>query len=333
MQYHRFMPARILLTLLLLTSLVHADIVNDVRQATSRNNFAAGDAALFAYRSQKGITPEYLEALSWMARGALEANQLDQADTYARMTEKLAHEQLRTRAFDAEPHLPLAVGAAIEVEAQTQSSRGKTAEAVALLKRNLLFYGKTSIGPRLQKNLNLLTLTGHAAPILQRTQTLGLKAPSLAQLKGSPVLMFFWAHWCVDCKAEGPIIASLSAEFASKGLAVIAPTQLYGYAAAGEPAAPQKETAYIAQVWQHYYAPLQNVPVPVSKQNFNNYGASTTPTLVLIDRSGRVALYHPGAMQYQDLRSAIEKVLANQDLVRRNQNPKQLTVRAESENR
>jgi thiol-disulfide isomerase/thioredoxin len=311
MHYHRWMRARILLACLLLTALAHADIVNEVREALSRSNFPQGDAALFAYRSQKGITPEYLEALSWMARGALEANQLDQADNYARMTVKLAHEQLRARAFDAEPHLPLAVGAAIEVEAQTQAARGKTADAIALLKRNLLFFGKTSIQPRLQKNLNLLTLQGNPAPPLQLTQALGIKARSLAQLKGSPVLIFFWAHWCVDCKAEAPIIANLRAEFAPKGLTIIAPTQLYGYAAAGESATPQKETTYIAQVWQHYYAPLQDVPVPVSKQNFDHYGASTTPTLVLVDRSGRVALYHPGAMPYQDLRNAIEKALAN----------------------
>ena len=62
---------------------------------------------------------------------------------------------------------------------------------------------------------------------------------------------------------------------------------------------------------QHYYPGLQSVPVPISKANFTNYGASTTPTLVLVDRKGRVALYHPGLMQYDDLRSAIEKTLAN----------------------
>jgi len=56
---------------------------------------------------------------------------------------------------------------------------------------------------------------------------------------------------------------------------------------------------------------LQTVPVPISKANFTNYGASTTPTLVLVDRNGRVALYHPGLMQYDDLRGAIEKTLAN----------------------
>jgi hypothetical protein len=29
----------------------------------------------------------------------------------------------------------------------------------------------------------------------------------------------------------------------------------------------------------------------------------------LLDRSGRVALYHPGAMPYEALRAAIEKVM------------------------
>jgi len=302
---------RSLFVVVVLTCLTYADIIEDVRMAAARNNFAQADAALLAYRTQKGITPEYIEALSWLARGAISANQLDQADSYARMTIKLAREQLHTRAFDAEPHLPMAMGAAIEVQAQSLAARGHSAQAVALLKRNLLFYGKTSIQARLQKNLNLLVLTGQPAPVLDHAKTLGVSAPSLAQLKGSPVLLFFWAHWCGDCKAEGPIIASLSSEFAVKGLKVIAPSQLYGYAAAGQDASPAAELAYISKVWQHYYSALQSVAVPISKQNFDRYGVSTTPTLVVLDRAGRVSLYHPGAMQYQELRTAIEKVLSN----------------------
>lgn len=49
--------------------------------------------------------------------------------------------------------------------------------------------------------------------------------------------------------------------------------------------------------------------VPVSEKNFDTYGASTTPTIVLIDRRGIVRLYHPGAMTEAELRSAIEKQL------------------------
>ena len=50
------------------------------------------------------------------------------------------------------------------------------------------------------------------------------------------------------------------------------------------------------------------MPVPISKYNFDTYGASTTPTLVLLDREGKVAMYHPGALRYNELRAEIEKV-------------------------
>jgi thioredoxin-related protein len=91
---------------------------------------------------------------------------------------------------------------------------------------------------------------------------------------------------------------------------VIGPTQLYGYAAEGVDATPAQERKYIETVREHYYASLEDMPVPLSKQNFNAYGASTTPTLVLLNRAGQVAMYHPGAMSYEDLRSALEKVVA-----------------------
>ena len=296
---------------LLLSSVGFASIVDDVRVELAQNNFAGANAKLSAYRSQQGDTPEYIEGLSWMARAALTAKQLDQAESFARQTEKLSRQQLYNRKLDAEPHLPTALGAALEVQAQVLVARGLQSQAVLLLKHAITTYGATSIRPRLQKNLNLLGMVGQAAPALNINQYLGTRPTALAQLKGSPVFLFFWAHWCSDCKAEGPILTQLRSEYASRGLKVIAPTQLYGYAAAGEDAKPRTELSYIGQVWSRYYSGLQDVPVPVSKTNFDVYGASTTPTLVLIDRTGQVAMYHPGAMSYNDLRTAIERVLTN----------------------
>jgi len=302
---------RLLAILLLLSSLAFADIVADVRIAMAQRNFAATDSELQTYRAQHGVDAAYLEALSWTARAALDANKLQQADEAARQTETLVHQLLRKRPLDAEPHLPMALGAAIEVEAQVLAADGQNAQAAALLRRALATYGNTSISARLHKNLNLLSMTTLPAPPLSESEYLGTRPTPLSQLKGSPVLLFFWAHWCLDCKYEGPIISRLGSEFAPKGLAILAPTQLYGYAARGEDVKPKDEITYIGQVWQRYYPGLQSVPVPISKINFTNYGASTTPTLVLVDRKGRVALYHPGLMEYDDLRSAIEKTLAN----------------------
>lgn len=309
--HHGYMRLRHLTILLLLSSLAFADIVDEVRAALAQRNFTAADAALQKYRTAHGVDPAYLEALSWTAREALAANELTQAGAAAKQTEALARQLLQKRPLDAEPHLPIALGAALEVQAQVLAAHGQNQQAAALLRRALVIYGNTSISPRLHKNLNLLNLTAQPALPLSTEEYLGARPVPLSQLKGSPVLLFFWAHWCGDCKYEGPIISQLSSEFAPKGLAVLAPTQLYGYAARGEDAKPKDEIAYIGQVWQHFYPGLQNIPVPISKTNFTNYGASTTPTLVLLDRKGRVVLYHPGLMQYDDLKAAIEKTLSN----------------------
>jgi len=284
-----------------------ADLIEDVRTQLSRNAISSAEAELSSYKSRQGVTPEYLEALSWMARGAVASQQWDKAASYATETRTLCEQQLAKRKLDADPHLPTALGAAYEVLAQSMAEKGQQAEAVRLLRSALARYAATSIGPRLQKNLNLLSLVGHPAPALQATQYLGPKPPTLASLKGSPVLLFFWAHWCADCKAEAPVIARLRQEFAPQGLVVVGPTQLYGYAAQGNDASPEQERTYIESVRQRYYGSLLDMPVPLSKRNSNVYGASTTPTIVVLNRAGQVAMYHPGAMRYEELRAAIEK--------------------------
>ena len=298
------------LILITLITPAWAGIVEDVRMALAQNSFSAAEAELRSYRATNGVSGEYLEAYSWMARAALEAHQYDQAAAYAKQTEILAVAQLKLHPLDAEPHLPIALGAAIEVESQTLAARGQRTQAIAVLQAALRTYGNTSIRARLQKNLNLLSLEGHSAPQLRAEQFLGSKPPVLSQLKGSPVLLFFWAHWCADCKAEAPIITQLRTEFAPKGLTVLGPTRLYGYTAQVENAAPSDELAYIDAVRRRFYAGLLDMPVPISKYNFDVYGASTTPTLVLLNRAGKIAMYHPGALPYDQLKAEIEKVVA-----------------------
>jgi thiol-disulfide isomerase/thioredoxin len=299
---------RTLIPVGLLAVTAMAGVVVDVQTAMSRGNFQLAEAILQNYRSKSGVTPEFLEALSWVARGDLMTRQFDPADAHAKEIEQLAQQSLATRPLDAEPHLPTALGAAIEVEAQVMTANGDRAGALALLRKDLAAYRNTSIRTRIQKNINLLTLEGRTAPALEEREYLGAKPMPLAALHGKPVLLFFWAHWCPDCKQEESILAAIEREYAAKGLVLIAPTQHYGYVANGEEAGPADELKYIEQIRHQYYADLLNVPAPLSEANFRNYGASTTPTLVLIDRQGIVRLYHPGAMTLDELRAALNKV-------------------------
>ena len=281
-------------------------LVSQVRNLIAHGDLAGGAKAVEEYRQSAGDTPEALEALSWLGRGALASGQLDAAEGFARQTGELARRQLATRKLDDEPRLPLALGAAIEVQAQVMARRGERDEAVAYLKKELLNYGATSIRARIQKNINLLVLTGKPAPPIQVAEWVGPRRPAaLAALRGKPVLLFFWAHWCPDCKAEAAVLARLQQEY--KDLEVVGPTQRYGYVAGGEDAPRDVETKYIEEVRKQYYDAVR-MTVPVSETAFKNYGASTSPTLVLIDRAGTVRLYHPGRMTYDELAPLVAKL-------------------------
>lgn len=187
------------------------------------------------------------------------------------------------------------------MQSLASAAQGRRAEAVSFLKVELAHWHETSIRARIQKNLNLLTLEGKPAPPLELT--------SLARQAGHPVLLFFWAHWCSDCKAEIAVVQKLQQTYGKRGLTVIAPTQHYGYVAGGQEAPRDTETKYIHQIFAAYYYGLGSVETPLSEENFARYGVSTTPTLVLIDGHGIVRLYHPGNLSYEELAAKIAPLL------------------------
>ena len=290
--------------------LTYASLVSEVRDKIAKKDLAGAESLISTHVQQSGKTLESLVAHSWLGRGALGLKRYDQALEYAATTRAECLRVLEGRTLDQEAQLPTALGASIEVHAQALAGRGERSEGVRFLKTELTKWHDTSMRTRIQKNLHLLSLVGTEPPALERDEYFGPKPPSFAELKGKAVLLFFWAHWCPDCKAQGPIVEKLKEKYAERGLVVLAPTQYYGYVAAGEDAPPEKERPYIDQVRRQHYAGLVDVPAPLSQENFRVFGASSTPTLVMVDRSGSVSMYHPGTMTYEELAAEIEKALS-----------------------
>jgi len=301
----------LLLPLALFAPAQQVSLINTVRKLIDQRDVAGAERVARSWQANNPASPELAAALTWVARGALAARNLDQADALAGEAGKMASRFLIGQKLDDDPWLPTAVGASIEIHAQVLGARGERPEAVAYLQSQLKQFAGTSLPERIRKNINLLDLEGKPAPPLDLSaaQWLGAKPPSLAGLRGHPVLLFFWAHWCSDCKAEVAIVANLQRTFAPQGLVVIGPTRLYGYVAGGEDAPPAKEKLYIEEIRQRYYAGLPGMTVPLSAANFIAYGASSTPTLVLIDRAGVVRYYHPGAVPEAELSAKIRALL------------------------
>jgi len=284
--------------------------VQKVRDAIAENDFKKAEKIVLDDMNDKGTTPIAIEAFSWLGRGAVAAKQYDEATAYAQRTYALVEEQLKTRKLDDEPRLPIALGAAIEVRGLALAGQGSRSEAILYLRRELDTYKNTSLVERINKNINVLSLEGTPAMPLESTEWIGSPRPISAELKGKPAIVYLWAHWCGDCKIQGPILEALYNKYQKTGLTIIAPTKRYGYVAQRKPAGVDEEMAYIKEIRDKFYPWLSAHAVPVSDDIFAKYGVSTTPTLVLIDRAGKVSKYNPGRLTMEQLEPLIRSITA-----------------------
>ena len=282
-------------------------IVNLVRDAIAENDFTKAEKLVLDDMAANGTTPIAIEAFSWLGRGLVAAKRYDEAMTYAARTYEIVEEQLKTRKLDDEARLPTALGAAIEVQALALAGQGKRSEAIMTLQREIEQFKGTSIIMRLNKNVNLLSLEGQPAFPIDAAEWLGPKT-SLAALKGKPVVLFLWAHWCGDCKKQGPILDALVNKYKASGITVVAPTQRFGYVEKRKPAGPAEELAYIERIRDEFYPWMKTVAAPVSDELYLKYGVSTTPTYVMIDRDGKVSSYLPGQPTMEQLEPLIQKI-------------------------
>lgn len=307
----RIVSAVVLATLLLTAPARSQQLVRQVRAHVDTRNVAAAQQIVETNRPpQPRITSEWLAAASWVARIASFAGQWDLAQKYAQETFDRSVEMLAKRPLDADNDLPTALGAAIEVLAHSYDTAGERGAAVSFLDRQRDRYRGTSIETRIQKNLLLLSLEGKPLPELAVEHRLGPESFSATQLKGKVALFYFWAHWCGDCKAQKPILEALHQQYSGKGLTIVGPTQFYGYISRGQDATPEQELDYLKNAYQQSNPLPGWMSIPISNRNFVNFGVSTTPTLVLVDRGGVVRMYHPGNMSQQELEERILPLLS-----------------------
>ena len=99
-------------------------------------------------------------------------------------------------------------------------------------------------------------------------------------------------------------------KYKSTGLTLVAPTKFYGYVAKRAPAGPDEELTYLTSIRDSVYPWMKTMSAPISEQIFAQYGVSTTPTLVLIDRAGNVSKYNPGQLTAEQLEPLIRKIIA-----------------------
>ena len=284
--------------------------VSSIRNKISAGDLPSAESILEVHREKYGEDGPWLVGLGWLARGALLVGDTASARRYVSQARGAVAKRLSSKPLDQDKDAENALGAAIEVEAQLIERRRGRAEAAKWLQAEIARQkGPAAFQSRLHKRLNLLTLEGARAPELFPEASLGKQpVPTLASLRGRPVVLFLWAEWCGDCKSQAASLARVVARHRASGVATIALTRWYetGDSARGV------ERVRADSMWTAAYPGLEDVPLAVSTHSMTEYGGSATPTFVFIDRKGIVRRYTPTRLDEARLEQEIAAIVAKE---------------------
>jgi thiol-disulfide isomerase/thioredoxin len=120
-----------------------------------------------------------------------------------------------------------------------------------------------------------------------------------------PLLVNFWATWCIPCRVEFPDLIKIDKDYRPKGLDFIAIT--LDDVADRETVVPK----FLRQLKAQMPAYLLNVPDPDPAINsVDPEWGGVLPATFLYNNKGEVIYKHFGPIKTPELRSAIDKVLS-----------------------
>jgi len=280
--------------------------VSGIRNKISAGDLLSAESILEVHREKNGEDGPWLLGLSWLARGAFMLGDMDKAERYAKQVrDECARRMANGAALDTAHDLEIALGAAIETDAQRlERTKGRKAAAEMLRGEIARYPGPTTLQLRLHKRLNMLTLVGAPAPAWVTEDFVGEPPPALESFKGKPIVLFLWFEGCGDCKAQAASLGRVLEKHKGSDLRCVAITRYYD-----DPPKRTAEKARIDSVWTAVYSGVGAIPRVISTASMVAYGVSSTPTFAFIDRKGIVRRYTPTRLTEAELDRSLDEIL------------------------
>lgn len=137
-------------------------------------------------------------------------------------------------------------------------------------------------------------IVGRPAPPFD-LETLDGGRLSLADLRGSPVVLNFWASWCIPCREEAPLLTAAAEGYGTRGLRVVGVVY--------------QDSADSARDFMGRYGQTYPGLLDPDGRTAIDYGVFGIPETFFIDASGIVRARQIGAVTAVDLGTQIEAIL------------------------
>ena len=158
----------------------------------------------------------------------------------------------------------------------------------------LFIFGFTT-NPRLVKS----PLVGKPAPDFTITRLGGTEQITLSELRGTPVILNFWASWCAACRDEAPVFKSAHQRYEIEGRKL----RVIGIAIQDT---EEKAMGFAKRFGKKYFLGMDSPEGDISL----NYGLYGVPETFFIDVNGIINYKHIGAVTYEDMEKQVQVLLS-----------------------
>lgn len=142
-----------------------------------------------------------------------------------------------------------------------------------------------------------LSPSGHPMAPTAHFKDLNSKEFTLAQLKGRPVIINFWATTCPGCVKEIPMLINTADKYASSQLIIIGVAMDYD---------PPEQVREMVRRKKMNYTIVLDTNGQLAK-SFNN--VTLTPTTFFINRQGQIVKNKLGELSHNEMEEAVNKII------------------------